>query len=228
MKGIPFLALIAFFLVSCQTMPVIKSSSGAAPEKQLTCPSPFLKEQYRLIHAIEARAGGETQGAIIGITVADPATRSVSCAIMTVEGMVLFAAEANATLKVIRALPPFDSGDFAKNMIEDIKLIFFAPEGKFQAGGTLTDGATVCRYREENGYWQDVIAGPTEGVEIKKYSPRGSLKRAIKLSRTADNAYRHIELMARETFNYSLIMTLIEAEPIEGELKAEKTKGSDE
>ena len=34
--------------------------------------------------------------------------------------------------------------------------------------------------------------------------------------------------MAKETFNYSLIMTLIEAEPIEGDLKTEKTKDSEE
>jgi hypothetical protein len=227
MKGIPLLVLLTFFLVSCQTMPVIKSS-GASPEKQLTCPSPFLKEQYRFIHAIETRMAGDTQGAIIGVTVADPATRSISCAIMTVEGMVLFAAEANATLKVTRALPPFTSGNFAKNMIEDIKLIFFAPEGKFVAAGTLADGATVCRYREENGNWQDVIATPTEGMEIKKYSSRGSLKRGIKLGGTAENAYRHIELTAKETFDYSLLMTLIEAVPIEGELKTEKSTGADE
>jgi len=44
---------------------------------------------------------------------------------------VLFEAEAGlGKLKVNRALPPFDSEDFAKNMIEDIKLIFFTPEGK--------------------------------------------------------------------------------------------------
>ena len=74
------------------------------------------------------------------------------------------------TLKVNRALPPFDSGDFARNMIEDIKLIFFAPEGEIQEKGSLPDGATACRWQEENGDWIDVIATNPEGIEIKRYS----------------------------------------------------------
>ena len=51
--------------------------------------------------------------------------------------MVLLEAQATPTLEVIRALPPFDSGDFAKNMIEDIKLIFLAPDGDIRAKGIL-------------------------------------------------------------------------------------------
>jgi hypothetical protein len=68
---------------------------------------PFLKEKYRLVHSIENRMFGETQSVIIGVTLADPSTRVISCAIMTAEGMVLFEAESGpGTLKVNRALPP--------------------------------------------------------------------------------------------------------------------------
>jgi hypothetical protein len=208
-------------------MPVINPPMLPAAQKNLTCPSPFLKEKYQLIHAIEIRTAGGVQGAIIGITVADPSTRFVSCAIMTVEGMVLLEAESGAEkLSVHRALPPFDSGDFAKNMIDDIKLIFFTPQGLIQKKGNLPDGSTACRWQEENGDFIDVIANKPESTEIKKYSVCGILKRHIKLTETAGNAYQSIELQGSGIVNYTLLMTLIEAQPAENELPGkEKSKG---
>jgi hypothetical protein len=228
MRRMRLLILTVLLLASCQTLPAIKPSTPEAPQTSFICPSPFLKEQYRLMHAIEVHMAGDTRGAIIGITIADPTTRFVSCAIMTAEGMVLFEAQAAPALKVIRALPPFNTGDFARNMIDDIKLIFFAPEGKIQAKGTLADGATICRYREESGAWIDVIARLPEGIEINRYSACGSLQRQIQINPTTENIYQNIKLTAKETFNYSLIMTLIEAVPEEDELNEEKIKGSDE
>ena len=228
MKCIRLLILTALLLVSCQTLPAINSTLPQSVPKSSICPSPFLKEPYRLVHAIEARMAGEIQGAIIGITLVDPSTRFVSCAIMTVEGMVLFEAQAAPVLQVIRALPPFDSGDFARNMIEDIKLIFLAPEGEIQTKGTLSDGANICRWREKNGDWIDVIARLPEGIEINRYSVYGSWQRRIKLNPMAENVYQSIKLTAKETFNYVLVMTLIAAEPLEGELKEERNKGNEE
>jgi hypothetical protein len=137
---------------------------------------------------------------------------------MTAEGMVLFEAESgHGMLKVKRALPPFDSMDFAKNMIEDIKLIFFAPDGKIQKKGNLPDGTTACRYHEENGDWIDVITDKSEGIAIKRYTSAGILKRQVKFNKTTANIYQSIELQANETFNYSLLMTLIESQPEKGE-----------
>jgi len=136
---------------------------------------------------------------------------------------VLFEAESGpGTLKVNRALPPFESADFAKNMIGDIKLIFFAPEGKLQVKGTLPDGATACRYLEENGDWIDVINDKSEDTVIKRYSSVGILKRQIKFSKTTGNIYQTIELQANEAFNYSLLMTLIEAQPVKKEFLQKK------
>jgi hypothetical protein len=218
MKGIPQLMFVVLFLVSCQTLPAVKQEAAA---QKIACPAPFLKEHYRLVHAIDISMAGETRGGIIGVTVADPANRFVSCAIITVEGLVLFEAEANTALKVIRALPPFDSADFARNMIEDIKLLFFAPQGELQMQGTLPDGSSFCRWSDPAGGWIDVIARQPEGVEINKYAAAGSLKRRIKLGSGAGNVYTSITLTATEFFDYSLTMTLIEAEPGEAELKTE-------
>lgn len=215
--------ILTVFLLSCQTLPVINSPISAVNENSLTCPSPFLKGKYRLVHSIENLMFGETQSVIIGVTLADPSTRVISCAIMTAEGMVLFEAESSPdTLKVNRALPPFDSEGFAKNVIEDIKLIFFTPDGKLQVKGTLSDGATACRYKEENGDWVDVINGRVEGTAIRRYSPGGILKRHIKFNRAAGNIYQNIELQAYETFNYSLLMNLIDSQPLEKNSHREK------
>lgn len=213
MKRLSLLILI-IFLFSCQTLPVINPPSSLKKEKSFVCPAPFLKEKYRMVHAIEARMAGDTRSAIIGVTLADPVSRSVSCAIMTAEGMVLFEAETSLEgIKVSRALPPFDSENFAKNMVEDIKLIFLAPEGKVQNKGYLPDGSTVCRYLEENGDWIDVIENKFDGIQIKRYSSSGGLKRHIRFNKTTSN-YQNIELQADETFDYSLLMNLIEVQPV--------------
>ena len=211
------LLILTIFLFSCQTLPEINPHSSLNTKNSFACPSPFLKEKYQLIYAIEIQAAGNVQGAIIGITVVDPFTRFVSCAIMTAEGVVLFDAEAGPdTLKINRALPPFASADFANNMIEDIKLISFAPEGKILAKGTLPDGATACRYIEQNGEWIDVIATKSDVPEINRYSSDEILKRHVKFNKPMGNFYQSIELQGSGTVNYTLIMTLIEAQKVEG------------
>jgi hypothetical protein len=226
MKRIFPLILITIFLASCQSLPVINTPVPPADGKISACPSPFLKERYRLIHTIEIHMAGDTRGAIIGVTVADPSTRLLSCAIMTAEGIVLFEAEEGAgLLKVNRALPPFDSADFAKNMIEDIKLIFFTPAGKIEQRGNFSSGAAVCRWREEHGGWIDVLSNQQKGMEIKRYSSCGSLKRHVNFEKTDENIYQNIKLAASELYSYSLLMTLIEAQPAKEELLINKAKG---
>ena len=214
-----------FFIASCSIIPVITSPRLSAANNNLTCPSPFLKEKTQLIHAIEINAAGNAQGAIIGITVVDPSTLFVSCAIMTAEGMVLLEAESSGEkLTVHRALPPFDSGDFAKNLIDDIRLIYFNPQGLLQKKGNLPDGSTACRWQEGNGNFIDVIAGKPGSAEINKYSEGGSLKRHIKLTQQAGNPYSIIELQGSEMLDYTLLMTLIEAQPADGKLPEKKLR----
>ncbi len=228
MKRIFPLVLVTILLASCQSLPVINVPAPPADGKVFACPSPFLKERYLLIHTIEIRMAGDTRGAIIGITLADPATRLISCAIMTAEGIVLFDAEEDAgLLKVNRALPPFDSADFARNMIDDIKLIFFVPVGKIVEQGNLPGGTVICRWREKNDGWIDVLSNQPKGIEINRYSSCGSLKRHVKFARTDENIYQNIELTATELYSYSLFMTLIEAQPAKKELLIDKAQGKE-
>jgi len=209
------LVVLIFFLPSCQTLPVIHAPSSPRAEKSLICPAPFLKKTCRFVHAIEARVGGRTQSQMIGVTLVEPDTRSVSCAVITVEGMSLFEAETNPQgIKVERAVPPFDSGDFASNMMEDIGLIFLAPEGALQNRGYLADGSKICRYLNENGEWIDVVEDPSGDTQIKRYSSSEALKRSVRFSKGSKQKYQRIELDADETFDYFLLMDLIEAQPV--------------
>jgi hypothetical protein len=40
------------------------------------------------------------------------------------------------------------------------------------------------------------------------------MKRQVKFNKTAENIYQSIELQVNAPFNYSLLMTLIEAQPV--------------
>lgn len=223
-KKMPLL-LAALLLVSCGSMPkIIFNESG---QNTAACPAPFIKEKYRFVHAIEASVAGEAGGAIIGVTIVDPALRLVSCAIMTVEGLVLFQAESGKSLRVIKAMHPFDSKEFAGNLIADIKLIFFAPAGELEKAGKTEEGATVCRYRQQDGRRVDVMSDGRGNSEINLYSSWKNLQRRILLTPSGGSPYQRIELQARETVNYSLIMTLIEAQPVEGDTAQDESKSQE-
>lgn len=214
MKAALFLTGI-FALVSCASLPEIRPGLPGPAGKVLDCPSPFLTEKTRLIHAIEARAAGAAQGAVIGVTLADPQTRQMSCAIMSAEGLVLFEADAGPSgLKVSRALPPFDAPDFARNMMDDIELIYFPPPGAPEQRGFSADGLKVCRWRQDTGGWIDVTAGPAGSAQIRRYSRTRALMRRVQLDASAAGPYGRIELVATQWVGYSLTMTLIEAEPV--------------
>lgn len=207
--------ILIFFLFSCQALPVIHEPSSPHEGKSFVCPDPFLKKDYRLVHAIEARLYGSVQSQIIGVTLVLPDARSVSCAIITTEGISLFEAEETSHgINVKRALPPFDSEDFANHMMEDIKLIFRAPEGVLHNGGYLAGGSKVCRYLQDNGDWIDVMENKLGEIQIKRYSSCEVLKRDVRFSSTHQQLYQRISLQANEKPDYFLLMNLIEDQPI--------------
>ncbi|KAF0157228.1 MAG: Uncharacterized protein FD159_1498 [Syntrophaceae bacterium] len=216
MKGL-LLLIGSFLLVSCAALPLVRPPTGSLG-KTFTCPSPFFTEKTRLIHAIEVRAAGKTQTVMIGVTITDPVTRSISCALMSAEGMVIFEAAAGPDgLKISRALPPFDSGDFARNMMDDIDLIFLAPQEALAQQGVLAAGERVCRRHKKQGGWIDVSEGRDGRIQIRRYSEGGSLKRSVTLTGRPFNPYSTIELHASELVSYTLMMTLIESEAVQDE-----------
>jgi hypothetical protein len=203
-----FVLVCACFIVSCAALPALRPL-----DRPPACPSPFLTEKTRLIHAIEAGAGGKTRAVLIGITLADPTARTLSAAVLTPEGMALLEASFGPSGATIgRALSPFDSGELARRMMEDMALIFFAPAGEPVLRGVSAAGETVCRWRARPEGWVDVFQGRDGRIGIRRYSESGRLERTVTLAADAQSSYAAIELHASERVDYSLTMTLIESE----------------
>ncbi len=213
---------ILFLLLpaSCSSLPEIRPLPAA--ERKTACPSPFVVQKTRFIHAIEAAAAGETRAVMIGVTVADPASGTLACALMSPEGLVLFEASRNSSgTEISRALPPFDASDFARGMMDDIGLIFFEPQEPIDRLGVLDTGLTVCRRRLRDGGWLDVGKDRDGRVRIQRYSEGGRLKRSVTLAGGAD-PYAAIDLQASEWTGYSLSMTLMESETLPDEARSGK------
>ncbi|MEN6509877.1 MAG: hypothetical protein ABFD63_14035 [Smithella sp.] len=214
MKGLFFL-ISAFLLASCASLPAIQEPTADQAKRPVTCPSPFLTEKTRFIHAIDVQTAGKTKTVMIGVTVADPAGRTFSCAIMSTEGMVVFeAVSGNEGVNVIRALPPFDAPDFARNMLDDMELIFLEPAGVLAVKGVFAGGEVVCRRHKDQGGWIDVVAGHDGRIQIRRYSECGALKRTVNLNGNSPDVYKTIELQSAGLRGYSLMMTLIESEVV--------------
>lgn len=211
-----FLFLIsALLLTSCAALPVI-APPGDQAEKPLVCPSPYYSEKYRFIHALEVRLAGQAQTVMVGVTLIDPALRTISCALVSTEGLAFFEASRGPDgLVVSRALPPFDAGDFARNMMDDIGLIFLAPREAPAEKGARESGEAVCRYKESAGF-VDLWTGRDGRIQIRRYGKRGGLERSVTLAGGA-SPYSAIELSAAGLFEYQLFMTLIESEAVQND-----------
>jgi hypothetical protein len=219
--NIRFFLILSLLLASCSSLPEIRPSADATGKRN-ACPSPFITQKTRFIHAIEAAMAGKTRSVMIGVTLADPASRTLSCALMSPEGMTFFEASRTPSgTKISRALPPFDAADFARGMMDDIELIFFEPAEPIDRAGVLDTGQAVCRRRCPKGGWLDIEKDRDGRVRIHLYSEGGRLRRSVTMSAGA-NPYAAIDLQASGWTGYSLSMTLIESEAVPNEVLLEK------
>ncbi len=203
-------------LVSCSPLPVIKPADQPVAVAQ-KCRRPFLDTPYRFVHTIKAALPGGGSGTVLGITVADPSSRGIHSAIMTIEGFVLFEARYDKKLVVSRALPPFNAEQFAEHMMDDIRFIFLAPEGRLLNAGVREDGSAICRYDGNQGAIVDVIVHGDDTWEIAKYRNRYEQQRIISAFSLRNGIPEIMELTGFESGNYSLRLRLISAEPVSPE-----------
>ena len=171
MRGIVcVLGGVLLFINSCASLPEMYPAGGpAASEIHAKCSAPFPQDKWQFVHYIEATLPGGKKGFVMGITVISPMTETIECVIMTLEGFVLFDAQYDQGLMINRAISPFDRIEFAKGLMEDIRLIFFKPDGPFVGSGILEDGSPVCRYKNFEGRVIDIITFPDNAWEIRKY-----------------------------------------------------------
>jgi hypothetical protein len=215
LRFIPVLAL-ALLAGGCAGLPPIKPLDAALKPAVLEeCQRPFLPAKYRLVHAVEAMLPGGGTATAIGVLVADPWSGSFRSVLMTIEGLVLFDVESGTIPRVHRAVPPFDSPAFARQMAEDISLAFFAPGGEPAAWGQGEKGFRGCRFARTGGGFVDLLKDEGGVREIRLYGTGQELLKRVKIPfLERPGLADELEIRGCGWPCYALRLRLIEAEEI--------------
>lgn len=178
------------------------------------CRRPFLPGRYRLVHALETVMPGGAKGTAVGVLVADPRTRGFRTALMTIEGFVLFDAEAGETLTVHRAVPPFDAPAYAEGLAEDIRLAFFPPGGAPASWGAGEGGAPACRFERADGRLVEVLTLPGGVIAIRLYGAGQELLKRVNMTLPEGSGLAEtIEILSGWP-HYTLRLRLLESEAL--------------
>jgi len=200
---------------ACARLPAITPVTGGFPPDSGRAPCRVFPEgEWQFLHSIKAElpdGGGFTS---LGLTVLSSRNRTSRSVILTIEGLVVFDGEYDRRLTVHRALPPFDSPHFAGGLMDDIRLVFFEPEGLLAIAGRFENGAPACRYVEPDGGTIDVERREDQTWALRRYDSAKRLTRTVTAGQptgTGAGFPATIELEAHGSQNYKLVMTLVEA-----------------
>jgi hypothetical protein len=218
MKPLAVIIVALSLLTACSRLPEIVEDPARLPKpSDPSCRSLFPQGRWQLQHAISATVRGRNMGKLIGAMVLNARQRTIRCALMTIEGLVLFSARYDGQLTVERAVKPFDRPGFAGGLMDDLMLMFLVPEGQGRFGRT-TDSEIVCRYPYPKNHITDIIVQDPDRRRINRYDTRGRLLRTVSVDRANTAQYsgrsgiaRHITLESRSGENYRLELRLIEA-----------------
>jgi hypothetical protein len=181
------------------------------------CRRPFLPGKYRLVHALETVMPDGAKGTAVGVLVADPRTRVFRTALMTIEGFVLFDAEAGETLTIHRAVPPFDAPAFAEALAEDIRLAFFPPGEAPAAWGAGEKGASACRFEQADGRLVEVLTLADGVMAIRLYGTGQELLKTIKMAPPERPGLAETLEIHGGWPPYTLRLLLLESEALNGD-----------
>ena len=221
MKKLFLLIIVFVSVVACAHLPEIHpplDTSGLSAETY--CGDPFPRGRWQLYHAIQATAPGGRKSVLTGVSVLSSRDRSIDCALMTPEGLVLFNGHYNGILTVDRAIPPFDRPGFAQGLMDDLMLLFFAPRASLCQLGQLDRSNRICRFCSPNGT-TDIVVKENRGWEVRQYSGQNRLTRSV----VADNVVHiaggtfpeRMTLRNHGMLGYQLELKLLEAIPLNTE-----------
>ncbi|BBO81602.1 hypothetical protein DSCO28_21680 [Desulfosarcina ovata subsp. sediminis] len=216
MKSAISLLLLGLCLIAgCARLPRLSSLDGVPAD----CPGIWARGKWQFVHIIEATPPGRSATTMMGVVQVSSATRHLHCVLLTLEGLVLFEADCGQQIAVRRALPPFDNKGFAQGLIDDIRLIFLAPENISPIAGALDDGTVVCRYRLGGGETRDLSATPDGGWSLRCYRSAARPEKTLIAQEdiAADGPApipAHLTLTTHGMLGYTLTLTLVEARPL--------------
>ena len=204
---------VALLLCGCTHLPPIQPmDTGSRLAMEAQCGSFFPQGRWQLVHTLTARLAGGRLATFSGVIDLSPRSPSIHCVLMTLEGMVIFEAVDDGRLEVRRAFGPFDSDDFARGVMEDIRLLFLEPDGGILETGAFDQGVFGCRYRAGRNRVVDLIRLADGGWRMNQYNQEGQLLRSV----TADDVdsrgiASRMTLVAQGRHRYTLSMKLVEA-----------------
>lgn len=221
MKRFLPLLLVLALSASCARLPRIMPDTRSVPEASIAPFTVFPSGRWQLTHAIEAIVPGGKKSGLIGVSVLSSSERRLECALMTLEGLVLFAGRYDGRLIIERALSPFDRPGFAKGLIDDLLLLFFKPDGAMLKTGVSPDGARVSRFGSSSGGATDVVLRGDHAWAVHKYSSGHKLERSIEArDRVPVGAAEeivfagHLTLKRHGLMGYQLDLRLVDATPL--------------
>ena len=222
MKRICLLLIAWCLIISCSSLPRVYQLGGSAtPELYQKCSSPFPNGKWQFLHSIEATMPGGKKGFVMGLTVISATDKSIRCVMMSIEGFVLFDAQYDHRLIIKRKIAPFDSEDFAKGLMKDIRLIFFKPPGPLIKSGVLKNGSFICRHQNHDDRIVDIIIHSDHCWEIRQYTHDFCLFRTVKgyVAKNVNPTGQpeipdRIDLTSHGFSGYTLVMNLVEAIPL--------------
>jgi hypothetical protein len=221
MKRLLALSVCLIVMTACARLPRIDPYPVGCPvEAASECRDLFPRGHWQLFHSIEATLPGGSKQILTGVSVLSSENRSIRCALMTLEGFVIFSGRWNGELTVERAVPPFDRPGFAEGLMADLRLLFFAPQDPLLATGRLGQGDPVCRFGSaENTI--DIAIQPNGSRIVRQYASDRRLTRIVvagDLSQKPQGTFpKHLFLKHHGIIGYQLELKLIEAIPINEE-----------
>ncbi|WP_319521479.1 hypothetical protein [uncultured Desulfosarcina sp.] len=215
------LVLIATLLLgACASMPAMQPLD--ANQEALSsgiCRSHFPEGGWQLVHTINARIQGGRQATFTGVVILSPEDDSIRCAVMTLEGFVLFESVDNGRVSVKRGFGPFYDENFAKGVMDDIRFLFVEPEGD-ATFGLFEDGSRGCRYLTGRDRTVDLTEGQDGGWRMRQYDSLGYPMRTMTADAPNTDGFSHkLVLQAAGRHGYRLTMTLVEAVSIQRQVR---------
>ncbi len=178
------------------------------------CYTPFPAKSWKAVHQIEAVIQERISSALIGITEGEPSEQKIHSLLLTPEGFVLFEAELReGALSVSKAMPPFDSPAFARGLIEDVALLFLAPQPLPSGWKRGEDGTWTCRWGRPGEARTEVHGSMEQGWKILRRNDQGVLTREVFLNGPfVRGVASHMDLRAFGPAGYKLKMNLLQAD----------------
>lgn len=219
MKRLVLISALLALTTACARLPEIHIPTGYEPlPSHVACRELFPQGRWQMHHAIEATVPGGGKTALTGVTVLASQERTIDSALMTVEGFVLFKGRYDGTLTVDRAIEPFDRPGFAEGLVDDLRLLFFAPQGTLCRSGLMEPGERACRYCQSEAT-VDVLVRFDQTRQIRYYDARNRLKRTIEISEMtgidATLIANKLKLKRHGLLGYELNLRLLEAVPLD-------------